>query len=131
VFVNDVEDFQVEYWVDTLNGYPDGVMTTPREFPIHVLNFGITPNPPPPGIPPDSKLEVTHLGRIRQVRISMIGRSDLADEAGRQLVRGRRPALANRPAAGTADAFTRRMYTVNVLPRNLIDDETLEKLSVP
>jgi hypothetical protein len=50
--------------------------------------------------------------------------------AGQRIRHGALQAIANR-AAGPADVFTRRIYTVSLLPRNLLDDETLSKINVP
>jgi hypothetical protein len=124
-----IEDLQVEFWVDTAVGnYPNGVIEG-QEFPRH----GLLAFPAPPAAPPSVELpKVNHTSRIRNVRISVVARGDLPDEvAGNQVVaRGRRPAVANRPA-GPPDAFTRRIYTVSLLPRNLLDDLTLTLINVP
>ena len=97
-----VEDLQIEYWIDQSLGGTVGVMD-PGEFPIHNLaNL-------PVGFFTDD---------IARVRISVITRSATPDEqAGNQFAYHMRPAAGNR-AEGVMDLFRRRRFTASVFPRN-------------
>jgi hypothetical protein len=88
-----VEDFQVEFGVDTNgNGIIEG-----GEFWAH----GLTAN----------------TDRVREVRLSVLTRTAQADP----LMNGNgRPGVANRNGAGAADQFRRRLATVRVAPRNML-----------
>ncbi|MFI5314882.1 MAG: PilW family protein [Myxococcota bacterium] len=106
-----VEDFQVEYWLDNA-GLPNGVEDGDTEFPVNDLN---NPDPPGGGIPAENDL-------VRRVRVSVMARTirtDLNDSATGHLLGGR-PALANRNAAAAADGFRRRSFSASILPRNII-----------
>ena len=108
VLSNDVEDFQVEFWVDSQ--VPDNLLAG-TEFPVFDLNTS-------PGA------WVIDLDRIRRVQVSVVTRSDRPDTSESvNFNRYRRPAVANR-AAGVADNFPRRRFTVNVLPRNLLREDS-------
>jgi hypothetical protein len=102
-----VEDLQIEYWVDT-RGVPDGVIdpTPGIEFPIHDLNTMPFPQ--------------RDTGRIRRVKISMLGRPQLPEE---DLGVLNRPAVANR-LAGPSDGFKRSFLSTSLLPTNLLDMQT-------
>jgi prepilin-type N-terminal cleavage/methylation domain-containing protein len=89
-----VEDFQVEFGVDTSG---DGIIGG-GEFPIHDLNASGS----------DS---------IQLVRVSVLTRTATADE---ELTTPGRPGVANRNASGAADSFRRRLVTVGASPRNLL-----------
>jgi hypothetical protein len=57
--------------------------------------------------------------RIRRVQISVVSRSNQTDQrTGRRFASGQRPQIANR-VAGPADAFSRRVYSSTVMPRNI------------
>jgi hypothetical protein len=88
-----VEDIQVEFGVDA-NG--DGQIGT-GEFPLHSL----AGNDP---------------ALVRTVRLSILTRTAREDA---QFSGSGRGAVANRDAAGTDDAFQRRLVTVTAAPRNL------------
>lgn len=91
-----VEDLQVEYGVDAND---DGQIVGAGEFPLH----GLIGNEPT---------------LLRIVRLSVLTRTTLEDP---QLPNGSgRPAVANRVAAGTPDAFRRRLVTASAAPRNLL-----------
>ena len=106
ILAANVEDLQVEYWVDSQ--VPDDILGG-TEFPVHNLNV------PPGGW-------IVDLERIRRIQISVIMRSEYADrQDGVEFKRHRRPACANR-AAGPRDEFMRRRFTVSALPRNMIND---------
>ncbi len=108
VLSNDVEDFQVEFWVDSQ--VPDNLLAG-TEFPVFDLNTA------PGGW-------VIDLERIRRVQVSVVTLSDRGDSTeSENFSRYRRPAVANR-AAGPYDNFPRRRFTVNVLPRNLIREDS-------
>jgi prepilin-type N-terminal cleavage/methylation domain-containing protein len=97
-----VEDLQVEYWIDA------GIVDTmdAGEFPVHDLS----------NLPNVNLNFATDL--IKRVRISVITRSKQADvDEGKQFVRHRRPAAGNR-AEGVPDLFPRRRFTSSVVPRN-------------
>jgi prepilin-type N-terminal cleavage/methylation domain-containing protein len=112
VMSTEVEDLQIEFWVDTLGGQTPNGVVDPNEFPIHNLkNLAAPPAGSPAGAP---------LSTIRNLRISLVARSLSADEGGAQIKRHTRPGLANRDAATASDEFTRRIYTISVLPRNLL-----------
>ena len=111
LLASQVEDFQVEYWVDN-SGLPNGVEDGDTEFPVNDLN---NPDPPGGGIPAENDL-------IRRVRVSVTARTirlDQADSATGHLTYGR-PALANRIAAAAPDGFRRRSFSASILPRNII-----------
>jgi prepilin-type N-terminal cleavage/methylation domain-containing protein len=114
-----VEDLQVEYWVDgydnpgtTDDERGNGVMED-DEFPIHDLNDAT----PPSGVSLDPAL-------IRRVTIGVITRTAIEEAApdGTRLVKdfSRRPPLANRDGATSADGFQRRRFTASILPKNLL-----------
>src|SRR5258706_2611292 len=111
LLASQVEDFQVEYWLDN-SALPNGVEDGDNEFPVNVLE-----NPDPPGgaIPADN-------AQIRRVRVSVVART-LRDEgtssAARHLTYAR-PALANRSASPDADTFRSRSFSASILPRNLV-----------
>ena len=93
---SNVEDFQVEFAVDTTG---DGIIDPGAgEFPIHDLN-------------------ATGTTAIRGVQLSVLSRTSLADP---NINTPGRPAVANRTASGTADFFLRRLVTVTAAPRNLL-----------
>jgi hypothetical protein len=89
-----VEDLQVEYAVD---GDDDGQISG-GEFPIHGLS-GQNP------------------GLMRGMRLSVLTRTIIEDP---NITGSGRQAVANRSASGTADAYRRRLVTVSVAPRNLL-----------
>jgi len=97
-----IEDLQIEYWVDVLNGGPNGIEDN-NEFPIHDINA--------------MPLAVRDSARIRRVRITMVGRAAQTDET--TSVQNR-PAIANR-VQGPPDGFSRKILTTSVLPRNLLE----------
>jgi prepilin-type N-terminal cleavage/methylation domain-containing protein len=103
----DVEDLQMEYWVDSQ--VPDDVVGG-VEFPVHNLNS------PPGGL-------VVDLARIRRMQITVVSRSTRADQGESAVYnRHRRPGVANRNAGTALDAFPRRRFEVTVLPRNLVKE---------
>ena len=70
-------------------------------------------------VPPGAWL--VDLERIRRIQITVVSRSDRADQQdGAVFNRHRRPAAANRAQGAQLDAFPRRRFEVTVLPRNLI-----------
>jgi hypothetical protein len=89
---SNVEDVQIEYWVDT---NADSVMDA-AEFPIHDLNGN-------------------DLSELRLARVSVTSRTEVADldMPGQGF-----PAVANR-AAGPADDFKRRRQIAETLLRNM------------
>ncbi len=91
-----VEDFQVEFGVDTSG---DGILDRLiGEFPIDDLNaVGSTP--------------------IQLVQVSVLTRTIDPDP---NLNTPGRPGVANRAASGVPDAFRRRLITVSASPRNLL-----------
>jgi prepilin-type N-terminal cleavage/methylation domain-containing protein len=122
-----IEDLQIEYWVDTRasattshapDGKVQGAADGSAEFPVHRLLR--LPAPVPESASDPTKGAHTPLSRIRNVRISVVARGTLPDADSQGINRGRRPALANRRADEEADSFSRRMYSVSVLPRNLL-----------
>lgn len=91
-----IEDLQVEFGVDAND---DGQLLSPAEFPLHGL-IGSDP------------------ALLRLVRLSVLTRTVREDP---QLPNGPgRPAVANRNASGTPDAFRRRLVTASAAPRNLL-----------
>ena len=89
-----VEDFQVEFHVDT-----DGnrVISGGETTWVHGLTVDTD--------------------RVREVRMSVLTRTTLEDP----LMNGNgRQAVANRNASGVADQFRRRLVTVRVAPRNML-----------
>ena len=104
-----VEDLQVEFWVDALDlggaPNPDGTMQEPQEFPIHDLN----------------SMANLDTARIRRVRISVMGIADIDEElvSGSQL--HRYTGVANRQPTGVTDARKRKLFRASVLPRNLLN----------
>jgi prepilin-type N-terminal cleavage/methylation domain-containing protein len=111
LLASQVEDFQVEYWLDNA-ALPNGVEDGDTEFPVNDL---AAPDPPGGGIPADN-------AQVRRVRVSVIART-LRDE-GPNSAAGRltyaRPALANRAADAVEDTFRRRSFSASILPRNLV-----------
>jgi len=98
-----IEDLQVQYWAD-LSVPPDNDTSDLNESNIDDLN--------------DPLLGVDTT-RIWRVRISVVSRSNQTDQTtGRRFASGQRPQIANR-VAGVADAFSRRVYTSTVMPRNI------------
>ncbi len=103
VLATDVEDLQVEYWVDVAT--EDGLRQS-SEFPVHDLNnaSGLTMN----------------TARVRSIRVSVITKATQPEGGPNQRYDlFSRPASANR-TAGTADSFRRRRLTANVTPYNLV-----------
>ena len=91
-----IEDLQVEFGVDA---NADGQLVEPAEFPLH----GLSGNDP---------------ALLRLIRLSVLTRTVREDP---QLPNGSgRPAVANRNASGTPDAFRRRLITASAAPRNLL-----------
>ncbi len=111
LLASQVEDFQVEYWLDN-SAIPNGVEDGDDEFPVNDLE---TPDPPGGVIPADN-------AQVRRVRVSVVART-LRDE-GTTSAAGKltyaRPALANRIASPDADTFRRRSFSASILPRNLV-----------
>ncbi len=98
-----IEDLQVEYWAD-LSVPPDNDTDDLNEANHNDLNDPIL------------GVDTT---RIRRVRISVVSRSNQTDQStGRRFASGQRPQIANR-VAGPADAFSRRVYSSTVMPRNI------------
>jgi Tfp pilus assembly protein PilW len=89
-----VEDLQIEYAVDAND---DGQISG-GEFPIH----GLTCQNP---------------GRLRGLRLSVLTRTINQDP---HITGTGRQAVANRNASGTPDAYRRRLVSVSVAPRNLL-----------
>jgi len=102
---NNVDDLQVEYWVDSAGLAPNGVVDA-SEWPVHDLNAMVS----------------LDTSRIRRVRISIVGIANVGDEdpAGGQ--KHHRPGLANR-AQGPIDNLEREIVTASVFPRNLLSYE--------
>ena len=93
-----IEDFQVEFGVDTSgNGVLAAGPFPSGEYPVHDLNDSGTDD-------------------IQLVRLSVLARSATEDA---ELQTPGRPAVANRSASGTPEAFRRRLVTVATSPRNL------------
>ena len=90
-----VEDFQVEFGVDTSGD--EIVDPSAGEFPIHDLN-------------------TSGSSEIEYVRVSVLVRSAAMDPG---VSSAGRPALANRTASGIADSFRRRTVSAIWTPRNL------------
>ncbi|MFQ5513574.1 MAG: PilW family protein [Myxococcota bacterium] len=89
-----IDDLQVEYWAPA----------TPTNAPVHNLNDPVN------GLNPAT---------ISRVRITVVSRSTQADIGStKKFNGGQRPVIANR-AAGAADAFQRRVFAANVMPRNI------------
>ena len=89
-----VDDFQVEYHVDT-DG--NGVISGGEDTWVH----GLTAN----------------ADRVREVRLSVLTRTSLEDP----LMNGNgRPGVANRDPSGIPDQLRRRLVTVRVAPRNML-----------
>jgi prepilin-type N-terminal cleavage/methylation domain-containing protein len=117
VISREIEDLQVEFWVDALGApgpaqYPDGEIDG-TEFPVHVLKA--LPAPPTQSGSPT----ITPLASIRSVRISVVARASTADVASGGIKRFRLPALANRDEGANSDEFPRKVYSVTVAPRNM------------
>jgi prepilin-type N-terminal cleavage/methylation domain-containing protein len=111
LLASQIEDFQVEYWLDSSGAKPNGIEDGDDEFPVNDLN---NPDPPTAGIPANN-------AAIRRVRVSVTARTireDAANSATGKLDYGR-PALANRNAAAAPDMFRRRSFTASIVPRNL------------
>jgi hypothetical protein len=108
-----VEDLQVEYWIDKAPPNCNGIIDGPegQEWPVHDLNEDVVPA---------RKIE-----RMRLVRVSVVARADLEDEAsGARVNRYTRPAVANRNAADEADGFRRRRFSTSVTPHNMLYEPT-------
>jgi prepilin-type N-terminal cleavage/methylation domain-containing protein len=101
VLAPQIEDLQVEFWVDQ-DG--DRIMD-PAEFPIQSLNLGAGAAVEP----------------VRSVRLSVVAMSGTPDtaEGGAPFQKYARPAVANRLAANARDAFKRRVFQASVYPRNV------------
>ena len=113
LLASQIEDFQVEYWLDN-SGLPNGVEDTDQEFPVNDLE---TPDPPGGAIPANN-------AQVRRVRVSVIART-LRDEgttggSASGHLSFARPALANRVAGVATDTFRRRSFSASILPRNLV-----------
>lgn len=111
LLANQIEDFQVEFWVDNAGFANNGLEDGDTEFPVNDLN---DPDPPNPGMIAANDL-------IRRVRVSVAARTNReegsASAAGHRL--GGRPALANRIASDDEDSFRRRSFSASILPRNV------------
>jgi Tfp pilus assembly protein PilW len=94
ILTNQVEDVQVEFGIDADD---DGVVES-GEFPVHDISSA------------DTNL-------LRVVRLSVLTRTTSEDPA---LTGAGRQKLANRDAAGTPDAFRRRLAVFRAAPRNML-----------
>jgi hypothetical protein len=115
LLASQIEDFQVEFWVDGAGGGAKNIDDGDTEFPINDLN---TPDPPNGGITAQND-------RIRRVRITVLAvapMEDQANSAAGHLSFGR-PKIANRVAATTSDRLRRRAFSASIMPRNVIDEE--------
>jgi prepilin-type N-terminal cleavage/methylation domain-containing protein len=115
LLASQVEDFQVEFWVDSSGAKPNGIEDGDNEFPVNDL---VNPDPPTAGIPANN-------AAIRRVRVSVTARTtreEQANSATGHLAYGR-PALANRIADPAPDNFRRRSFTASIVPRNLLATE--------
>jgi prepilin-type N-terminal cleavage/methylation domain-containing protein len=110
LLASQVEDFQVEFWLDNA-GAPNGTEDGDTEFPVNDLN---KPDPPGGTIPAQND-------EIRRVRVSVTARTIQQDQANSATghLQGGRPALANRAAAAAADLFRRKSFSASILPRNI------------
>jgi prepilin-type N-terminal cleavage/methylation domain-containing protein len=114
LLASDIEDFQVEFWVDNAN--PNDLDDGNTEFPVNNLK---NPDPPAGGITAEND-------RIRRVRVTVLAVSPVEDQANAasgNLLFGR-PKVANRNAGTTADRFRRRMFSASIMPRNMIGVES-------
>lgn len=103
VLAPQVEDLQVEYWVDDQQFIAGVGVMDAGEFPIHSLS----------GMPLQLSTD-----EVQRVRISVITRSSQPEEqAGQTFGFHMRPAAGNRPE-GPMDQFRRRRFTASVTPRN-------------
>ncbi len=96
-----IEDLQVQYWVDSspTNGAIDGT----TEWPLDSLDGRDTT-------------------RIRRVRLYTLGRTRVQENAGgTMLTRHHHPGMANRLPGTAYDNFQREVFVASVLPRNLYD----------
>ncbi len=111
----DVEDLQVEYWVDSFGLAPDGIQHD-KEFPLDELSLN--------GGRGGTSTPWINTARIRRVQISIVGISRLAEEAvtGAAANRNSYPGVANR-TPGAKDAFARKLFTTSILPRNLLNPD--------
>lgn len=111
LLASQIEDFQVEFWLDSSGAKPNGIEDGDTEFPVNDL---VNPDPPSAGIPANN-------AAIRRVRVSVTARTireDAANSATGHLTYGR-PALANRNPDPAPDNFRRRSFTASIVPRNL------------
>ncbi|HTO07445.1 MAG TPA: prepilin-type N-terminal cleavage/methylation domain-containing protein [Myxococcota bacterium] len=120
LLASQVEDFQVEFWLDN-PGVSDGAVRAvtagvgvdegDSEFPVNDLN-----NPDPPAGP-----TVANNDAIRRVRVSLTARTVREEQinAASGHLQGSRPKLANRDGDPTPDTFRRRSFSASILPRNI------------
>jgi prepilin-type N-terminal cleavage/methylation domain-containing protein len=111
LLASQIEDFQVEYWIDNAGIPNNGIEDGDREFPVNDLN---APDPPTAGMTAKNEF-------IRRVRVSVSART-LRDEGSNSAaghLMGGRPALANRTAGADADTFRRRSFSASIMPRNV------------
>jgi prepilin-type N-terminal cleavage/methylation domain-containing protein len=112
VLASQIEDFQVEFWVDAAGGGAKNVDDGDTEFPVNNLN---APDPPSGGLTAAND-------RIRRVRVTVLAVAPLEDQANSasgHLAYGR-PKIANRDAGDTPDRLRRRAFSASIMPRNVI-----------
>lgn len=115
LLASDIEDFQVEFWVDNAS-QNDQEDPGDTEFPVNDLK---NPDPPGGGITAAND-------RIRRARVTVLAVSPVEDQANSatgNLLFGR-PKVANRDAGTTADRFRRRMFSASIMPRNTVGVES-------
>jgi hypothetical protein len=115
LLASQIEDFQVEFWVDAAGG-PNNIDDGDTEFPVNNLK---NPDPPAGGLAAAND-------RIRRVRVTVLAVAPLEDNqansASGHLLFGR-PKVANRDAATVADRFRRRAFSASVMPRNVLIEQ--------
>lgn len=111
LLASQIEDFQVEFWVDAAGGAND-IDDGDTEFPVNDLN---TPDPPAGGL-------MAANDRIRRVRVTVLAVAPLEDQANSasgRLTFGR-PQIANRQPDPTPDRLRRRSFSASIMPRNVL-----------
>ncbi len=111
LLASQIEDFQVEFWVDAAGGF-NNIDDGDTEFPVNNLK---NPDPPGGGLAAAND----HIRRVRVTVLAVAPLEDQANSASGHLLYGR-PKIANRDAGNVQDRLRRRAFSASIMPRNTL-----------